>query len=47
MQRNHLGAPYASDILSMVYLWDIMYMIGTPGTFRILLLRSLSQVATM
>jgi len=46
---NHrsLGAPYASGILSMLYLWLLRNMMGTPGIFRILLLRSLSQVATM
>lgn len=43
----HFGAPYASAMRSMVYLCDMIYIIGTPGTFLILLLRSLSQVATI
>ena len=36
-----------SGSLSMAYLCEEMYMIGTPGIFLILLLRSLSQVATI
>ena len=44
-----LGAPpiAASGSRSMEYLCSLMYMMGTPGTFLILLLRSRSQVATM
>ena len=41
------GAPKASTIRSMVYLCCDMNMMGTPGIFLILLLKSLSQVATM
>jgi len=41
------GAPYASAILSMLYLCAEINMIGTPGTFRNRLLKSLSHVATM
>ena len=46
-RRHCRGAPKASGIRSMVYLRFEMYMIGTPGTFRILRLRSRSQVATI
>ena len=44
-----LGAPpiVASGSLSIVYLRDCRYMMGTPGIFRIRLLKSRSQVATM
>jgi len=44
---NHLGAPNASGILSIVYLWLCRYITGTPGIFLILRFKSLSQVATM
>lgn len=42
-----LGAPKASGMRSMVNLRWEMYMMGTPGIFRMRRLRSLSQVATM
>ena len=41
------GAPKASGILSIEYLRLATYIIGTPGIFLSLLLRSLSQVATI
>ena len=41
------GAPNASGIRSIVYLRFAMYIIGTPGTLRILRLRSRSHVATI
>lgn len=36
------GAPpiVASGMRSMLYLWDWMYMMGTPGIFLILLLQT-------
>ena len=36
---------FASGMRSITYLWADKYIIGTPGTFLILLLSCLSQVA--
>jgi len=41
------GAPKASGMRSIVYRWLEMNIIGTPGIFLTLRLRSLSQVATI
>lgn len=53
--EKHLGRKIATllchqiifYIWKLTYLWLDIYIIGTPGIFRILRLRSLSTVATM
>ena len=45
-QEIYTGAPPSGNF-SIEYLRLTMYMRGTPGMFRIRLLSSLSQVATM